>query len=186
MTSPLTVYKLIILYMLDRTGAPISNAAITDFILESGVSNSYISVQRSLSEMEESGLIGQESAGNRTMIRLTEDGKEALKFFGSDLNADLKEECTAFLRSHGMEIRTEAETAARYQKRITGVYEVNLSVSEMGMPLIDLKLTVPDEELARQMTENWPVRSQTVYQKIMDALVSAGDGRKNTENGEST
>jgi hypothetical protein len=31
------------------------------------------------------------------------------------------------------------------------------------------------------MTENWPVRSQNVYQKIMDTLISSGTAGNNTE-----
>ena len=98
MTSPITVYKLITLYMLDRTGDALARTTITDFLLDRGLTNNYLSSQQAISELLESGLITSETMGNRTMLRITGEGQETLRFFEHDLNADIRKECTDFLR----------------------------------------------------------------------------------------
>ncbi|WP_130837584.1 DUF4364 family protein [Lachnoclostridium sp. Marseille-P6806] len=170
MTSPITIYKLIVLYMLDRIEGAISNAAISDFLLDHDLTNNYISVQQALFELEQSGLVTSDTMGSRTMIRITREGEEALTFFVSDLNPDIRRECTEFLRANGMQLRSDAETTARYYRRITGDYEVHLAVKEKQTPLVDLRLNVPTEDMAKHMQQGWLTKNQQIYQYLMETL----------------
>lgn len=56
MADTLTLYKLIVLKMLDEADAPLTGAQITDFILEKEYTN-YFTLQQVLSEMSETGLV---------------------------------------------------------------------------------------------------------------------------------
>lgn len=175
MTSPITVYKLIVLYMLDRIEEPISNSAISDFLLGNDLTNNYISVQQALYELEQSGLVTSETMGSRTLIRITGEGREALTFFVNDLNPEIRREVAEFLRANGMRLRSDAETAARYYRRITGDYEVQLSVGEKNVPLVDIRLNVPTEEMARTMQQSWLHKNQEIYRYLMEIL-AGGEG----------
>ena len=124
MTSPITVYKLITLYMLDRTGDALARTTITDFLLDRGLTNNYLSSQQAISELLESGLITSETMGSRTMLRITGEGQETLRFFEHDLNADIRKECTDFLRKNAVLYAAglvvfEVITAAVYRRRYT-------------------------------------------------------------------
>jgi hypothetical protein len=175
MNSPLTVYKLIILYMLDHSKVPLSNAAVSDFLLESGLSNNYMSLQQALAEMSAASLVVEKADGNRTMLSITPAGRDAVSYFADSLNADLRRQCTEYLKARGMDLRTEAGTEARYL-RTAGGFEVHLSVSEQGSPLLALTMTVPDEETARRMTENWPGRNGNCYRALLSELLSQNGG----------
>lgn len=70
MADTLTLYKLIILKMLDQADAPLTGAQITDFILEKEYTN-YFTLQQVLSEMEETGLVLVSSSRNSTIYRIT-------------------------------------------------------------------------------------------------------------------
>ena len=54
--SSFTLYKLIILYMLQNVNFPLSNTQISDFILEKEYTN-YFHLQEALSELQDTKLI---------------------------------------------------------------------------------------------------------------------------------
>lgn len=59
MSEPLTLYRLMILYMLDKVDFPLTNTQITNFILEKDYTT-YFTVQQTFSELVDSGLITAE------------------------------------------------------------------------------------------------------------------------------
>ena len=56
MTDPLTLYKLILLYILDHVDYPMTNSQLSEFLLEKEYT-SYFTIQTALSELEEAGFI---------------------------------------------------------------------------------------------------------------------------------
>lgn len=52
MAQPLTLYKLIVLYMLDRVDFPLSTSQISEFVLDKGYTT-YFKLQQALSELME-------------------------------------------------------------------------------------------------------------------------------------
>ena len=169
--SPITVYKLIILYMLDRIDEPISNSTISDFLLTQNLTNNYISVQQSISELDESDLISMETMGSRTMLRITKSGEDTLNFFVNELNPDIRNDCEDYLKTNGMELRAEGETTARYYKKTTGEYEVDMEVNENRSPIIGLKMSVPTEDMAKRMADRWLMKNEEVYRLLMGELL---------------
>ena len=71
----LTLYKLIILFMLDRVDFPLTTSQLSQFILDKGYTN-YFSFQQALNELEEAGFIEQRSEGRYTRLFITENGME--------------------------------------------------------------------------------------------------------------
>ena len=53
MSEPFTLYKLIVLYMLEKLDFPLTNGQISEFILDKGYTT-YFTLQQALSEMVES------------------------------------------------------------------------------------------------------------------------------------
>ena len=73
MTDTIALYKLIILYMLNKVDFPLTTAQISEFILDKGYT-SYFKLQEVLSEMQDDGLIKPETTYNRTLYHVTENG----------------------------------------------------------------------------------------------------------------
>ena len=63
--EPLTLYKLIILYMLNRVNFKLTYSQISSFILEKEYTN-YITLQQVISDLQDSALIQCSTLGNRT------------------------------------------------------------------------------------------------------------------------
>ena len=60
LSDPMTLYKLMNLYMLKQVNFPLTNAQLTDFFLQHEYA-SYFTLQQALNELQESGLIRTES-----------------------------------------------------------------------------------------------------------------------------
>ena len=73
MAETFTLYKLIVLYMLDRVDFPLTTSQISEFILDKGYTT-YFRLQSALAELTDSGLLKIELTHNRTLYNLTEEG----------------------------------------------------------------------------------------------------------------
>ena len=78
MAEALTLYKLIILYMLRKVNFPLTNAQISDFILGQEYT-SYFHLQQAISEMLEADLVTAEVIRNTSYYRMTEEGKKTTR-----------------------------------------------------------------------------------------------------------
>ena len=73
----LMLYKLIILYILDRVDFKMTNSQLTKFITEREYT-SYWNVQTVLNELVANNFISQENTMSQTLYGLTSEGKEIL------------------------------------------------------------------------------------------------------------
>ena len=96
MASTFKLYKLIILYMLNKVDFPLTNSQISEFILDEGYTT-YFKLQQALAELAESGFIREESTHSRTFYHLTEEGRETLHFFKNDISTAIQEDIDSFL-----------------------------------------------------------------------------------------
>ena len=87
--DPLTLYKLIVLYMLNRVDFPLTKAQITDFILEKEYTT-YMNLQSVLAQLRDSNMIMERTIRNRTQLLITEEGKTTLGFFENRISPEIK------------------------------------------------------------------------------------------------
>lgn len=168
--SSSTLYKLIILYMLNKVSFPLTNAQISEFILDAGYTN-YFHLQQAISEMTESRLVTTETIRNTTFYHMTEEGRSTLDFFGKEISEEIRKEIDAYLKENAYQLRNEAATQADYYKNTSQEFEVRCLVKERKGNLIDLTLTVPTEAAAKTICNNWPEKSQEIYAYLMQVLM---------------
>ena len=89
MAEALTLYKLIILYMLRKVNFPLTNAQISDFILGQEYT-SYFHLQQAISEMLEADLVTAEVIRNTSYYRMTEEGKKTITYFDNQIPDPIK------------------------------------------------------------------------------------------------
>lgn len=75
--DPLTLYKLIILYMLDKAQFKLTYSQISNFILEKEYTN-FMTLQQVIADLQDTELIKTETSLNRTFFFITEDGRNTL------------------------------------------------------------------------------------------------------------
>lgn len=169
MSDPLTLYKLIILYMLNRVDFPLTKAQIGDFILEREYTN-FLTLQQAIGELIDAGFVTAKSIRNRTHLILTEDGKQTLSFFGNQISDSIKKDIDEYFRNHELEMRNEVSILADYYKSTSGEYEAHLIAKDKGVNLIDLTMSVPLEETAISICDNWQKKNQEIYQYLIEQL----------------
>ena len=164
-----SLYKLIVLHMLERVNFPMTNAQITDIMLGREYTT-YFQLQEVLSEMTESGLLEKETHGHTTHYRATDEGKETLSLFGSAISDEIRADIDNYLSEHALEMRSESSTTADITPKGDGNYEVRCRIREGDSTLIELCLDAPTEISAHILAENWKKRSQKVYASLMHQL----------------
>ena len=170
MAEAQTLYKLIILYMLDKVNFPLSNAQLSEFILEKEYTD-YFTVQQAISELVETKLIRVETVRIVSLYYLTEEGEKTLTYFGKKISSAIREDIDTFLSEHKYELRNEISTPADYYRTTSGDYAARCRVLEKDSVLIDLTLTVPVEEQAASICSHWRDKSQELYATIIKSLL---------------
>ncbi len=170
MAEPFTIYKLTILYMLDKAGFPLSNTQISNFFLEHEYTD-YFRVQEVIGNLVDADLILPESTHSNTQYTLTTAGKETLGFFKDKITDAIREDVHKFFESNHMELRQETSVIADYYKTTTQNYAVRCQVRSDQSPVLDLTLSVKTREQAEAICSNWKKQHQDIYMYLMDELM---------------
>lgn len=167
--DPLTIYKLIVLYMLGRVTFPMTAAQISDFILEKEYTN-FLTLQQVLNELFDAGLVSSETVRNRTLLSITEEGKSTLSFFENRISEAIKQDINEYLQEKEYTLRDEVSILGDYYKSTSGEFEAHLVAKDRGIRLVDITLSVPTEETASAICDNWQKRNQEIYQFLVQQL----------------
>lgn len=155
--------------MLSRVDFPLTKAQIGDFILEREYTN-FLTLQQAIGELIDAGFVTAQSIRNRTHLILTPDGTETLNFFGNQISPTIKDEIDDFFRKNEIALRNEVSILADYYKSTSGEYEAHLVAKDKGINLIDMTISVPTEETAAAICDNWQKKNQDIYQYIVGQL----------------
>ncbi|MCQ2422761.1 MAG: DUF4364 family protein [Lachnospiraceae bacterium] len=170
----LMLYKLIVLYILDRVDFPMTNSQLADFITEKEYTN-YFNVQQVLNELVDDGYISlQEAAKNSYLYRITKDGKETLSFFYKNISRNIRDDIDMFLTEKQYALREEVSNIADYYESKTNEYVCELKVIERDTVIIEIRLTVPTEDNAKTICAHWRQNNADIYAYVINVLLSNG------------
>lgn len=167
--DPLTLYKLIVLYMLDRVTFSMTAAQVSDFILERDYTN-FLTLQQVISDLTESKLIASKTIRNRTHLSITPEGRETLIYFEGHISSAIKQEINAYFKENEYALRNEVAVQGNYYKSTSGEYEAHLVAKDRDINLVELTLSVPTEEIAASICDNWQKKNQEIYQHLITEL----------------
>lgn len=108
--------------------------------------------------------------GNRTLLQLTAEGSKALHFFQDHISTAIKTEIRDFFMKNEIEMRNESSVLADYYKSTSGEYEARLVAKEGKVTLVDITLSVPTQEAATAICDNWRQKSEIIYQFLTEQL----------------
>ena len=171
LTEPMTLYKLMNLYLLKQVNFPLTNAQLTSFFTEHDYTT-YFTLQQALNELEDAGLIHKEASHSSTRYDITKEGEETLNFFGKNISPAIINDMDEYLKENKFRLREEVGTTADFYKGTNQDYIVHCEVREGRSPLIELSLSVPDRDQAAAMSARWEHKSKEIYSFIMKSLMS--------------
>lgn len=170
MAEPFTIYKLTILYMLDKAGFPLSNTQLSNFFLEKEYTD-YFRVQEVIGNLVDSQLISFETNHSNTQYVLTAAGKETLGFFQDKITDGIQQDVRSFFEANKLEFKSDNSAVADYYKTTGGKYAVRCQVRSESVTMIDLTLTVATKEQAETICSHWKSNNEDVYAYLMDTLI---------------
>lgn len=155
--------------MLARVTFPLTKAQVGNFILEKEYTN-FMTLQQVIAELIDADLVEARSNRNRTHLVITDEGRETLSFFENRISDSIKEDISAFFSDNEMEMRNEVSILSDYYKAVSGEYEAHLLAKEKDVKLVEITLSVPDEDTASAICANWQNKNQDIYQYIIGQL----------------
>lgn len=155
--------------MLNRVTFPLTTAQISDFILEKEYTN-FLTLQQVINELTDAGMVTSQSIRNRTHLAITEEGRETLTFFQNRINDAIKEDINSYFRENEFALRNEVSVLGDYYKSTSGEYEAHLVAKDRGINLVELTLSVPSEEIAASICDNWQKKNEDIYKYLIQQL----------------
>lgn len=165
----LQLYKLIILYFLNQADQPISNALLSDFILENGYTD-YLSIQQTLSELTEDQMILVEQTHKKSYYTIAEIGTETLRFFGNQLPTDTRRQIDEYLKTNRLAIVEDTSIKTDYTKLHANEYLASGRIYERGSKLLEVSLNVPSEEEAVEVCKRFKEKNEEIYAQLLTLL----------------
>ena len=167
--EPTTLYKLMVLYMLNCVNFPLTTAQIAEFILDRDYTN-FLTLQTVFSDLTETGRAQSKTILNRTQLSLTEEGKNTLHYFENRISDAIKDDIREYFTAHRLELRNESSIQGDYYKLVNGEFEAQLVAKDKDVDLVGIRLSVPTEELAASICDNWQKKNKEIYRCLTEQL----------------
>lgn len=171
LAEPMTLYKLMNLYMLHQVNFPLTNAQLSNFFLDREYTT-YFTLQQALNELLDAGLVKKETMRNSSRYEITKEGEETLEFFGKNISPAIVSDMDEYLKQNRFRMRNEVGLISDFYKSTNQDYIVHCEVREGKAVLVNLDISVPDKEQAEIMCNHWKDRSQEIYAFVMKSLMS--------------
>jgi len=140
-SESLMLYKLIILYILDRMDFPITNTELTRFIVDKEYCD-YITINQTLEDLIEDEYVAVERSHNSYLYRITPSGKETLSFFYTRISVAIRDEIDTYLSEKEYQLREMVSNTADYYEAKKNEFVVELRVVERDSELVHINLLV--------------------------------------------
>ena len=177
LAEPMTLYKLMNLYMLHQVNFPLTNAQLSNFFLDREYTT-YFTLQQALNELLDAGLVKKETMRNSSRYEITKEGEETLEFFGKNISPAIVSDMDEYLKQNRFRMRNEVGLISDFYKSTNQDYIVHCEVREGKAVLVNLDISVPDKEQAEIMCNHWKDRSQEIYAYVMKSVMSEHGGEK--------
>ena len=171
LAEPMTLYKLMNLYMLHQVNFPLTNAQLSNFFLDREYTT-YFTLQQALNELLDAGLVKKETMRNSSRYEITKEGEETLEFFGKNISPAIVSDMDEYLKQNRFRMRNEVGLISDFYKSTNQDYIVHCEVREGKAVLVNLDISVPDKQQAEIMCNHWKDRSQEIYAYVMKSLMS--------------
>ncbi|MCR4838011.1 MAG: DUF4364 family protein [Eubacterium sp.] len=175
------LYKIIILYMLDRIDEyTLTNTQLANFMQGHGLPNNF-NMHEALSEMIELGFISVTTIRDTQHYKITNPGEEALYYFENHIPNSTKQEILDYFKKEQINLRKESEIYADYYPADNQEFTVECVIKERKDTLMNLKFNVPTKGLAVSICDNWRAKSTDVYNYLMKELAVANPDTEHPE-----
>ena len=166
----LTIYRLVILFMLKKVDFPLTTTQFSEFFVDRDYTD-FLTLQQTLNSLLDAGFITKETVRNSSQYSITQEGIEALDLFQYKISDGLKDDVLDFFTENKYKLRNDVEVYSQYYSASPNEYIVECVVKEMNSTILDIKLNVANEDQANAVCDNWREQSSEVYTYLTNQLI---------------
>lgn len=162
--------KMLICYMLDVVGSPVSKTMLSNVMQDQEIAN-YFEVMNAISELIKMGNITETTEGDEEMLSITEQGSSAVELLAMDIPKTVRETAVKSL-VHFMTLERNArENEVDITPREDGGFDVSFTLKDHDFPMMELKIYVADREQAETLKHNFVEDPVRIYSSLLAALM---------------
>lgn len=165
----ITLYKLMILYMLNKMNSILTNSQIADFFISKGYTN-FFTVQEALEDMVEENYIKTSFCYNASQYSITPFGSETLSLLEPKLSFAIKCDINDYISENKFDFKTNNSVTADYKTSPNGDFIAHLKALDGTTTLVDINIACINEEQAKSFCSKWKDASFDIYSSIVKIL----------------
>lgn len=170
MTDPLTLTKLIILYMLDAADKPLSKSKIFSFIIDNEYTN-YFTLMQASSDLTDAGFVLLSANKNSTVFSITDEGRNTLNSFADRISASIRQDISEYLRDLFGESQNTVDIETNYYRNGRSGYIAELTLKDKATEMVSIRINMPTEESVAALCKNFETKGEDIYELLVENLL---------------
>ena len=166
--------KFLILYITARVIEPIPFDTVLDLTLCDDAID-YFDFSECLADLVKTEHLTLSEDG---LYAITDKGLRNSRICESSLPYSVRLRCDKNLASCNRKLRRKSQVRATTEKRPNGTYTVKLCLDDDLGSVMDLRLMVPREDMAKVLSDRFQKSPEKLYSQIMNLLLSDGEDRQ--------
>lgn len=162
--------KLIILTVINDFNIPVSNAMIVDTVLTHSFAE-YFDIQQYLYELTDAQMVTYYVESEIRYYSLTPKGKDAVEFFKNKIPRTVRERLFQTAKIKAKEQLDSQSIVAEYYPENDMEYTVVMKIVERGYDMLNLKMSVGSEAIAKAMCSRFTKDPEGFYSTLFSLLI---------------
>lgn len=163
--------KILILYILNKIGKPISNDALLNLVLAVTDMN-YFYFQQFLLDLLENGYIINYHKDDQSFYDITDFGRETLALTQDILPGIIKLRVDSNFKNELETFEDEHSVIAEYTPRSEDYYTVTCKIIEHSDIIFELKTFACSREQAKEIVDNWKNNAEKMYPELLNIITN--------------
>ena len=163
--------KVLILYILNKIGKPISNDALLNVVL--GVTDmNYFYFQQFLLDLLENNYIVSFNKDDHAFYEITNFGKETLELTKDIVPGIIKLRVDSNFKSEMESFENDHSVIAEYTPLKENHYDISCKIVENGETIFEIKTFAGSQNQAKEIVDNWKENASELYPAILKILTA--------------
>ncbi len=163
--------KVVILYLLDKIGKPITNSNLFKIVLSIQDMN-YFYFQQFLLDLIDNKYITNYAKDENILYKITSTGREVLSLTNDIIPGILKLKIDNTFRQQLDNIQKEVSIISEYIPKSETDYIVKCKIIENNSIIFEIQTFAGSREQAKKIADNWKENANSIYPKILDILIN--------------
>ena len=163
--------KVLILYILNKIGNPISNDALFNLVLAVTDMN-YFYFQQFLLDLLENKYIMNYSKDEHNLYEITDFGKETLELTKDIIPGIFKLRVDSNFKSEMESFENEHSVIAEYTPKNENYFNITCKIVEKNETIFEVKTFAGSPEQAKNIVDNWKNHADEMYPAILNILAN--------------